>query len=265
MRDPALAPRICLCGPPSGGSLLAFELPPATRSHDDDERDEREFESTHESARRAAQKIREGKGGPPFSKGQTTRSRESLATQSRELSRRPPDITESALPVIKHDDGPDEPKDDDVKAEKIQPNFSGSWVLRRVDGDMDTFLKDNGIGDVARTGLAAISYGVGKMTNNITQNKEQIVITSWNPKSGTASVTMRLDGAPKDSVEPAGCRPVKITPRWHGDVMIIDAFSVEPPGVLPETRRYMCGASMCVENKTRNGLVVKRLFERTSP
>lgn len=71
------------------------------------------------------------------------------------------------------------------KQHRTRPKFSGSWVLARVEGDPDSFLRDCGKSWIFRSIASGVSYGVGKTTEDIehTSDKqlEQIRIRKVGP------------------------------------------------------------------------------------
>merc|ERR1712046_354538 len=61
-------------------------------------------------------------------------------------------------------------KENPKKMKNGHPDFSGMWICKDVNGDVDTFLTDMGMGYVKRNAAKAYGYGVGKSTQNIIQN-----------------------------------------------------------------------------------------------
>lgn len=140
------------------------------------------------------------------------------------------------------------------------PNFTGNWILVRVSGDFDSFLKEIGAPFVTRTAARAMGYGVNFMKASIVQEGDQIKIISSATK-GDMVVDLRIDGTEQDSVDPDG-NPVKATPTWEGQALVVAVRRIGHDAPMPLTRRYMEGAEMCVEQTMPSGLMVQRFFAR---
>mmetsp|Transcript_2739 Transcript_2739/g.8154 ORF Transcript_2739/g.8154 Transcript_2739/m.8154 type:complete len:176 (+) Transcript_2739:117-644(+) len=59
----------------------------------------------------------------------------------------------------------------------VQQNFSGDWLLHKVDGPMEDLLKDGGASWTARRIMRLLGYGRGKITMNIQQDGDQFSVT----------------------------------------------------------------------------------------
>jgi len=141
-------------------------------------------------------------------------------------------------------------------------DLSGSWVLARIEGDMDAWLKDIGVSWAMRTGARTMKYGVGKMTNVISMTAESMQITTWTPKGDHTSV-LKLDGTTSRNTDPMDGKIMLATARWEGSDLILIETRREVDGeVMPTSRRFLKGAEMCVEAITPKGLVAKRWFVR---
>jgi len=141
-------------------------------------------------------------------------------------------------------------------------DLSGSWVLARIEGDMDAWLKDIGVSWAMRTAAKTMKYGVGKMTNEITMTSESIQLTTWTPKGDHTSV-LKLDGSESRNTDPMDGKFMLAVARWEGSDAIYIQTRREANGeVQPTSRRFLKGDEMCVEQITPKGLVAKRWFVR---
>lgn len=141
-------------------------------------------------------------------------------------------------------------------------DLSGSWVLSRIEGDMDAWLKDIGVSWAMRTGAKTMKYGVGKMTNEITMTSESMQLTTWTPKGDHTSV-LKLDGSESRNTDPMDGKFMLAVARWEGSEAIFIETRREADGeVMPTSRRFLKGEEMCVEQITPKGLVAKRWFVR---
>lgn len=141
-------------------------------------------------------------------------------------------------------------------------DLSGSWVLARIEGDMDAWLKDIGVGWAMRTGAKTMKYGVGKMTNTISMTAESMQLTTWTPKGDHTSV-LKLDGTASRNTDPMDGKFMLAVARWEGsDTIFIETRREDNGEVMPTSRRSLKGEEMCVEQTTPKGLVAKRWFVR---
>jgi len=167
------------------------------------------------------------------------------------------DLNEAAAAVV--------PSEETAVAEEAslaKMDLSGSWVLARVEGDMDAWLKDIGVSWAMRTGAKAMKYGVGKMTNSITMTGESMELTTWTPK-GDHTSRLKLDGTESRNTDPMDGRFMLAVARWEGhDAIFIETRREDDGALMPTSRRYLRGEEMCVEQITPNGLVAKRWFAR---
>jgi len=157
----------------------------------------------------------------------------------------------------------DDANRDDTTQACIGVSFTGRWLLVRIDGDMDGFLKEIGIGYLVRSAVAAVGYGVGKMTNAITHEGDRITIISWSPR-GTFTNALILDGVERPTVDPVEGRPMLATASWEKgrQAIYIQGVLCQTGQRMPSSRRYFHGEEMCVEQVSPSGGIVRRIFAR---
>jgi len=167
------------------------------------------------------------------------------------------DVDEAAAAVV--------PPEETVTVEEsalAKMDLSGSWVLARVEGDMDAWLKDIGISWAMRAGAKAMKYGAGKMTNVIKMTGESMELTTWTPK-GDHTSWLKLDGTESRNTDPMDGRSMLAVARWEGhDAIFIETRREDDGKVMPTSRRFLRGDEMCVEQLTPNGLAIQRVFAR---
>mmetsp|Transcript_28990 Transcript_28990/g.73571 ORF Transcript_28990/g.73571 Transcript_28990/m.73571 type:complete len:273 (+) Transcript_28990:63-881(+) len=144
-----------------------------------------------------------------------------------------------------------------------RPDFTGTWIMDAFEGDMDAFLKEIGMSWAMRTLASSMNYGVGKVTNDISHFGDKLKIVSWSPK-GTFTSDFTLDGKEHETVDPIEGRPILATAQWTsaGDRVHIEVRRLECGEVLPSSDRFMAGDKLCLEQVSRSGLTVRRLFAR---
>jgi len=156
----------------------------------------------------------------------------------------------------------EEVAEEEEAAPSKRMDLSGSWVLARVEGDMDAWLKDIGVGWAMRTGAKTMKYGVGKMTNVVEMTDDSITITTWTPKGDHTSV-LKLDGTESRNTDPMDGKGMLAVARWEDSTSIsIETTAEENGKVMPSSRRFLRDGEMCVEQKTPSGLIAKRWFVR---
>jgi hypothetical protein len=143
-----------------------------------------------------------------------------------------------------------------------RPDFSGVWLLDRVEGDMQKFLKEVGVNSLSRTSAKMLRYGAGRITQNITHAEDMLTVVSTSLK-GNHATTFRLDGTEQNSVDPFQGRPLATIPCWEArdtGVLIMESRHSDTGKPMPHTRRYILGEEMCVEQTTLSGVTVRRYF-----
>lgn len=145
-------------------------------------------------------------------------------------------------------------------AEVSRPDFNGHWKMTRCEGDFDSFLKEMGMNWAVRKAAKAAGYGAGSTYLTIKQNDDDFSLTTTNPK-GVVQTNFVTDGTEQDEKDPADGSVRRITPRWDGDVLHIDARKMKPAMAMPVTRRYFSGKDMVMEQTSPQGIVIKRFFE----
>eukprot|EP00933_Yihiella_yeosuensis_P071214 TRINITY_DN79413_c0_g1_i1.p1 TRINITY_DN79413_c0_g1~~TRINITY_DN79413_c0_g1_i1.p1 ORF type:complete len:296 (-),score=45.46 TRINITY_DN79413_c0_g1_i1:79-966(-) len=144
-----------------------------------------------------------------------------------------------------------------------KPNFSGKWLLVRVEGDFDTFLKELGVSYLSRSTASAFGYGVKTIVNVITLTDDRLEVYTKTPL-GENTQTVFINGQEQDCVDAFENKPIKVTPEWDGAVLLCKSRRADSSAPLPSNRRFMVGEEMFVESELPNGLVIKRIFARTS-
>lgn len=172
----------------------------------------------------------------------------------------PRDVIKTPVAAI-----PEQEEAADAEVAEATPEYmdlSGSWILSRIEGDMDAWLKDIGVAWAMRTGAKAMKYGVGKMTNVIEMTRDSITITTWTPKGDHTSV-LKLDGSQSRNTDPMDGKGMLAVARWEDSTSISIETTAEDTGKKqPSSRRFLRDGEMCVEQKTPSGLIAKRWFVR---
>lgn len=142
-------------------------------------------------------------------------------------------------------------------------DFSGTWVMRRAEGDFDGFMKEAGVGWALRRAAGVAGFGVDRTFHHIEHTKgdrEFFKVTTKNPK-GTFVKECYIDGTEQGEIDPLDKKPITVVPSWDGNKFKLEAFCADR-GPLPVTLRYMDGGEMVVEQRSVLGITVKRVFMR---
>lgn len=145
------------------------------------------------------------------------------------------------------------------------PDFSSRWRLCKIDGEMELFLVDSGVGWAQRKMAKALNYGLGKQIQDIQQTGDDfIIVTEGGPRVTTMKFRM---GAGKQETQGPDGNSIIVDPLWDGHVCKMsmskyllsrDMFSI------PLFARYFLGSEMVVEATTSKGHIVKRFFVNES-
>eukprot|EP00927_Polykrikos_kofoidii_P028400 TRINITY_DN2480_c0_g1_i5.p1 TRINITY_DN2480_c0_g1~~TRINITY_DN2480_c0_g1_i5.p1 ORF type:complete len:357 (-),score=54.62 TRINITY_DN2480_c0_g1_i5:329-1399(-) len=141
-------------------------------------------------------------------------------------------------------------------------DFAGSWLCVGIDGDMDKFLSDMGLGVAQLAEARTDMWGVKRQVQNISQTGNAFVVQNVL----TEPVTMRFNvGAGQQaSVDQVG-RPILVDPVWQGNALLVTTCCLAGD-LIATTRRYLESPSrMVLELTSPSKSTVKRLFDRRMP
>jgi len=131
-------------------------------------------------------------------------------------------------------------------------DFSGTWKLTDIEGDMDKFLKEMGVSWTKRTMASTMGYGKGKVINTISMEGDTLnVEVSGGAKSGSTSIKI---GGGEQVLEMQG-NNVKITPVWKDGAIVATTDN----GTI--MKRSLKGGMMLLE-RTKNGVSVTQKFTK---
>lgn len=142
-------------------------------------------------------------------------------------------------------------------------DFEGLWVLRRIEGDVDSFMAEAGTGWAMRQLAKSMNYGVGHTEQEVSVSDNVITIAN---KVGLKETVACL---PLDAREVVGAsldgRQCITCAHWDGQCLRVDTKKMD--GTKTSTsKRYFVGDSLVVEASTMTGITVRRLYsERFRP
>ncbi|CAE7379048.1 unnamed protein product [Symbiodinium pilosum] len=145
-------------------------------------------------------------------------------------------------------------------------DFSGKWVCSRVEGDWEAYLRERGTSWMMRRLAASIGYGVGKHTQTIMQNADELevfnlVVSTGPPKEERCVI--KADGTEQEILDPDGLLFRQKT-RWMDGVLVSEQFQsgAHVPCAPVTLKRFMQGHEMCTERTTAKGVMVRRFYIR---
>jgi len=120
-------------------------------------------------------------------------------------------------------------------------DFSGTWTLTSISGDMDVFLQQLNESWTSRTYASMMSYGVGRSTQTITHQGNVMRVES--NSLGEVTTAVYQVGAGRQRVEVADGKAVFTDARWEdsGRTLIVEAFT-DQNVELPRLKRSLEGA-----------------------
>lgn len=137
-------------------------------------------------------------------------------------------------------------------------DFSGSWVVSSVTGDMEGFLADMGLSEQLRNAAKTARYGVDKQVQNIAQSGDTFVVQ--NILRAPVTMQFRAGAGMQRSLDQEG-KTILIDPTWDGPTLCV-ASQKETGEHIANTRRYFEGERMVLELTSPQGTAVQRIFER---
>jgi len=154
-----------------------------------------------------------------------------------------------------------------------RPDFSGDWLLLRLEGDIEAMLKELGISWAQRKAAASMGFGVGMQFVHVEQYANEIRIgtryISGKVQMARPRPTFNVystDGMDQCITDLEGCT-VRTRVTWDGDALSMDSERVcrGSGRPMPSTRRYLqCdGEELVFEQISPTTCVaVKRIFRR---
>lgn len=141
---------------------------------------------------------------------------------------------------------------------EVIADFSGSWVVASVTGDMEAFLTDMGLSEQLRGAAKTARYGVDKQVQNIAQSGDTFVVQ--NILRAPVTMQFRVGAGMQRSLDQEG-KTILIDPTWDGPTLCV-ASQKETGEHIANTRRYLEGERMVLELTSPQGTAVQRIFER---
>merc|ERR1719428_2463316 len=112
-------------------------------------------------------------------------------------------------------------EDEDSAPERSDiPNFSGNWRLKCIDGNMDAFMTEMGVGWFARMVNKSMHNGVEKQTQHIVQVGNAFQITTVDLWGRRLSQKFLVDGGEQLSSD-AMDNTIIIDPRWDNQMLTV--------------------------------------------
>jgi len=158
--------------------------------------------------------------------------------------------------------------------EPDHPDFSGDWLLHRIEGDPEALLKEVGASWVQRKAAAAMAFGVGRQHVHVEQHPDSIrVETRYREKGGAEMAFPKptnnfytTGGEAQDTVDPEG-RTIRNRVHWDEQKLLMTSERVGDEVPLPSTRRYMQDEGeepelVFEQHSTSTGVFVRRIYRR---
>jgi len=123
------------------------------------------------------------------------------------------------------------------------PDFSGHYVLDKVEGQPDHAAYNAGVGWVQRQAAYAASYGAGTLTVDVTQSGNHFNIHSSTPL-GSSRVQFNVGGGRQHAQASDGGR-FDIQPVWRGNEIRATMWRGSH---VTHIRRFMRGRNMIIES-----------------
>eukprot|EP00928_Gymnodinium_smaydae_P088343 TRINITY_DN72447_c0_g1_i1.p2 TRINITY_DN72447_c0_g1~~TRINITY_DN72447_c0_g1_i1.p2 ORF type:complete len:261 (-),score=53.56 TRINITY_DN72447_c0_g1_i1:62-844(-) len=130
------------------------------------------------------------------------------------------------------------------------PDFSGSWRMVRVDGDIDAVNADELLPAAVRTAARGTFDGAGKISL-FTRLQGDEILTKTRHSAKPRAVYMRRWADGQERLErTASDHSVMVRTQWEGESLVMDSWRVqpqEPPVRLPTTRRSMVDGNLVID------------------
>mmetsp|Transcript_53494 Transcript_53494/g.98950 ORF Transcript_53494/g.98950 Transcript_53494/m.98950 type:complete len:320 (+) Transcript_53494:1-960(+) len=136
-------------------------------------------------------------------------------------------------------------------------DFSGSWLLVRLDGDMDALLAELGTSEADRAAWSKQEYGVSEQVQNIKHTSTDLIVevTGFRPAKQRYSLVDMQRQAPVNG------KSVDSAAFWASDE-VLEVVAANGGRKVLTTRRYMIGKELVTELVSGEGIVVKTVYVR---
>jgi hypothetical protein len=148
------------------------------------------------------------------------------------------------------------------KAELSQlskPDFNGRWNLVQVEGDMNQFMVDAGVGWTVRKMAKGMNWGVGKTSQQISQQGDDFSIIHQQPLNNT-TMTFSVGAGFQETIGIDG-QPVLCSATWDGSSLIVECRRKDGAAFAP-SRRYIESQQMVIEGTTSKGHAIRRYYAK---
>lgn len=138
-------------------------------------------------------------------------------------------------------------------------NLSGTFVLEKIEGDMDVFLQDGGVGYMMRTAASTRSYGVGSSKHTIKHDGNRFT----NQVDGVPSYLMEftIGGGPQKVMTADGS--AMLTPTWFDGGNGIQTEGESSSGSPKPVVKYSLNTGqLIIEMSSPKGTAVKHIFKK---
>jgi len=140
-------------------------------------------------------------------------------------------------------------------------DFSGSWVLNRVEGDFEALMADAGVSWAIRKMAKSMNYGAGLVTQTVEQDGNSLAITFQNGPGQAPSVMRLVVGGGVQTTSNEDGSDVTLQPRWEDHSLCLTGKTASGSNLQP-ARRFLSGEEMVIESRTSQGLAVRRYFAK---
>lgn len=123
-------------------------------------------------------------------------------------------------------------------APKVEVSLEGRWLMSKVEGDIDAFLQETGIGLVSRSFLQALNHGVNTqgLELRIRGNIVDFDLSGVSP----VQYSWALDGEWQAFVGANG--PASVKPAWGPDGISLFVECADVNGQNPYTSTFTCSS-----------------------
>lgn len=143
-------------------------------------------------------------------------------------------------------------------AEAGQPDFTGSWLAVRVEGDIARFLTEIGAPWAMRRMSKFYNYGVGKLQCVIEQSGDDMVMEDVLSSQMSTKSTFQIGAGVQ------ACRELYVNPTWDPSRAQTLRIGVQRPDGSEKYTKfvYLQGPELLIERRAPSGLSATLYFER---
>jgi len=173
-----------------------------------------------------------------------------------------PELMAAAAAAAELEDAPAMPKATELAGapkQALKQDFSGTWLLDSIEGDMDAFLSEYGRGWIFRMAARNMNFGIGSATMTIQQDGDSMSVKKVLASGAQVNIEYLAGGDEFESTEDLGTCTFKA--KWDNGGALREEGTVNGDLHILNTRSRLGPKELCDCTESCQGTVVKQVYK----